>query len=167
MGIQAAWRHIPGFVEYWPTSPKASGEVVQLADGTAGVVRDSITQDEIDEGISTSVYTESYFDFIVDTSLLFDTGEAVFWDITGLTAIKAADVETGDFRIGIAQGAKVDGEILMRVNLNGRRQDVPFQLPVFATNPVDAVGGYTFYNSTDGLTYTYDGVAASWKALYA
>lgn len=93
----------------------AAGEIIQLADGRAGVVGGLKA---IASGDPVEFYTKGLFTVVVGTSLTFTDGEPVFWDSSANTAINGADVEDGDFYLGRAKGAKGSGATTMVVNFN-------------------------------------------------
>lgn len=94
-----------------------SGEIIQLSDGRAAVIQGL-------KGVLSSepatAATEGIFDCASASATTFSKGDPVFWDISANLAVpySSADVPNGDFLLGPAVLAKVDGDLTVKVDLN-------------------------------------------------
>lgn len=93
-----------------------SGDPVQLEDGRAGVKAGLETASS---GDLMSVDVNGIFDIVSASATLFSKGDEVWWDSSASQAVPASGtLSTSDFYLGIADAAKVNGELAVRVDLN-------------------------------------------------
>lgn len=121
---EAAFKQNAGQQDYTPGAAATAGEVIQLSDGRAAVVKADLAASE-----KGAVYTKGIFD-VVKTGgggIAFAIGDPVFWDVSANVALPAASAATADFYMGDAVAAAADAATLVRVDLNsgGRSQALP------------------------------------------
>jgi len=112
---EAIFRHNTGTLPYTASGAKAAGEVVLLPDGRAGVVKTDLADGELG-----SVYTTGLLDFVAASALTLTVGDAAYWDVSDNTVIASGSAVTGDFPIGPAVVAKLNGQTVVRVDLNAQ-----------------------------------------------
>lgn len=88
------------------------GEIVQAPSGRAGVIQG---QRPLEEGEPAIAKTTGIYDVASASATTFDAGVIVGWNDTDKLAVAGG---AGDFNIGTAQRAKVNGETVVRVVLN-------------------------------------------------
>lgn len=110
---EAIIRQEAGQQDYTPAGASSAGEIVQIADGRAGVVVADLAASE-----KGSLYLQGVFDVLAATGVTFVIGETVFWDASANTAINSEDTGLADFAIGTAVAAKASGVLVVRVDLN-------------------------------------------------
>ena len=88
------------------------GDIVQAPSGRAGVVQG---QRPLEEGEVATLKTEGKFLVDSASATTFALGAEVEWDDTGKLAVAAAG---GDFDIGRASKAKVNGDTKVEILLN-------------------------------------------------
>lgn len=155
---EAIYRQCAGVQDHTPAGALLPGAILQLADGRAAVVRAELAANE-----KGSVATLGIFDVLAATSVTFLIGETVFWDISADTAINSADTEEGDFALGPATVAKVSGELVVRVDLNGyvAAPSKILQLAAAKTLTVADLGSTVFVDTQAGaLTITLPAAAS-------
>lgn len=120
-----------------------SGEIIQLADGRAGVIQGlkGVATDEV--GVAA---TEGVFDVASADGVTFTDGEPVFWDISANTAVNygSADVPNGDFLLGPAIGAKASADLTVKVDLNAKPETAAAAQAAVATTGATNSSPYGF-----------------------
>ena len=109
---EAIFKQNSGQQDYTPGAAVKGGDVVELADGRAGVVKASLAASE-----KGAVYTKGIFEITSATATLFSAGDPVWWDASANLAITTQD-DSADFFLGSAEIAKVSGDLEVRVDLN-------------------------------------------------
>lgn len=109
---EAIFRQNAGQQDYTPGSAVSAGEIVELPDGRAGVVKTDLAA-----SAKGAVYTTGILDVLAATGTLFTAGDPVYWDISASLAVDAPGAE-GDLYIGTAVAAKTSGQLVVRVDLN-------------------------------------------------
>ena len=99
---EAIYNTDSGTQAYTPGSAASAGEIVQLSDTRAAVVKTDLAASELG-----SVYTAGIFDVAAATGVTFAIGETVFWDASADTAINSEDTDLADFAIGTAVAAAI------------------------------------------------------------
>jgi len=110
---EAIFRQNAGQQDYTPGGAKSAGEVIELDDGRAGVVKTDLAASE-----KGAVYTAGIFDFAAATGTTFSAGDDIYWDASADLAIGADAAAADDFRVGSAVAAKTSGPLVVRVDLN-------------------------------------------------
>lgn len=108
----------------------ASGEIVQLAEGRAGVV---LNMTPVASGDEVTFGVEGIFDVTCGTAVTFTKGDPVYWDVSASTALSAPGAD-GDHYLGICRKTKASGPTRVSVDFN-----VPFTgglQPIVATPEV-------------------------------
>ena len=101
-----------------PSSAAVAGEITQREDGRAEVRVASV-----DANVLGAVYVEGLFRATCGTSVTFNKGVPLFWDASANTVVTEANANgDADFYIGLAQKAKVSGELYAEFTLNTPRQ---------------------------------------------
>ncbi len=106
----ARFKQDTGQVEYTAGSAVVAGQLVQLADGRAAVVKTALAAGE-----KGSAYTEGIFEVDAASGLTLSDGVKVDVDVSEQTAVATT---TGDGHLGRLLGAKSSGETTLRVDLN-------------------------------------------------
>lgn len=102
----------PDAPKYTADGDKAAGEILQLPDGRAGVVREA----ETDETVFLP-YTDGVWTVTKTSGIVLLDGQDVYWDHSANAAHYKA-VNDRDFYIGTAVGDATSGLTTMLVNLN-------------------------------------------------
>lgn len=110
---EAIYRMNGGQQDYTPSSAAAAGEIIQLSDGRAAVVKTTLAASE-----KGAVYTSGIFDVDSASATTFLIGADVYWDTSASLAIGYAAAQPDDILIGTAVKAKVATELVVRVDLN-------------------------------------------------
>lgn len=114
--------------DYTPVAALSAGQVVQLADGRAGVPANDIAA-----GVLGSVQVEGIHTVAKTASVVITDGQPVYWDHSANTATyaKASD---RDFFLGTAVGDAASADTTLKVNLNVE----PVYLVDVARDPFDS-----------------------------
>lgn len=99
-------------LDYVPGSAATAGEVIELSDGRAAVVKETLAANEYG-----AVFISGIFDVASASATTFSVGDKVYWDYSANVAITAVGA-TEDFYIGTALVAKTSGQLTVRVDLN-------------------------------------------------
>jgi len=110
---EAIYRQNGGQQDYTPSSAATAGQVLQLNDGRAAVVKTDLAA-----SAKGAVYTAGIFDVLSASSTAFSVGDRVYWDYSADLAITEAEAIGEDFYIGTAVVAKVAYELAVRTDLN-------------------------------------------------
>lgn len=108
--------------DYTPSTAKDSGEIIELADGRAGVVTSELAAGEL--GV---LATEGQWDLAKASATVFAAGDAVWWDVSASLAITALGA-SDDVYVGVAVAAAGSGATRVRVDLNVRPPSAPYAL---------------------------------------
>lgn len=112
---EALYTHDAGQIQQAAATTYASGEVIQLEDGRAGVVAGL---QAIASGDAMCLYLAGIFALAAASGVTFAKGEAVYWDASANTAINTANIGAGDFFVGFAEVAKVSGQLVVQTDIN-------------------------------------------------
>ncbi len=147
---EATFRSAAGILPLTAVAATLAGEIVQLADGRAAVAQCDLAADELG-----SQLVEGNFDVNAATGVTFLIGEQIFWDVSANTAINSEDTALADFCIGRATKAKLDGELVVRVDLNShvRRDGKILEVALAATLTVADLGA-TVYGDTQAGAFS-------------
>lgn len=104
-----------GVVEITAAADLASGQILLLDDGRAGVV---LGLNAPDSGELAALATEGLFRVKAASGVTFAIGEDVYWDFSADTAINESSAIAEDFRLGPAIKAKVSGDLEVVVDFN-------------------------------------------------
>lgn len=140
-----------GQVQFTAAQALASGEIIQLSDGRAGVIAGLSA---IAIGEAACAYTRGIFLAAAATGVTFIEGETVFWDASANTAINSEDTGLADFALGVAVAAKVSGVLVVNVDLNAHvsRQKI---LEIAAATTLTAADlGATVYGDTQAGAFS-------------
>jgi hypothetical protein len=139
----------PDVRDHTPSAASDAGEVIQLADGLAGVRVADVAAD-----IMGAVRTRGIYDAVAATGVTFLIGETVFWDVSANTAINSADTALEDFPIGTAIAAKASGVLVVRVDLNNHlsRQKILETAAAITLTAADL--GATVYGDTQAGAFS-------------
>lgn len=136
--MEFEFRQNAGQQDYTPSGAAVvSGQVVQLADGRAAVVKTSLA-----DGVKGAVYTKEIGDCIANTAAWSD-GDPIYWDASANEAVGALG-DSADFYLGTAVGDKAGATLVGRVDLNANAGTPPatprgmFQSMVFELDHADA-----------------------------
>jgi predicted RecA/RadA family phage recombinase len=105
----------PHTVDYTPATAKTAGTAIQLADGTAAILNNDLAAGQLG-----AVQTGGIAKVTTDTATTWSDGEEIWYDASAGEAVKKALTLDGDtdFRLGIAVGAQVSGDLVGYVRLN-------------------------------------------------
>ena len=98
-------------IDYTPTAAKAAGEVVELADGRAGVVATDLAAAEMG-----AAYTMGVFTVAKTATMVVLDGQKLYWD-----AANSKCKYTGDFYIGVAVEDAASAATTVKVALNAKQ----------------------------------------------
>lgn len=155
----AYYRKHEDTVDYTPGADSLAGDVIQLADGRAAILKT-----DIPNGIAGSAYIEGQFDATCGSGVTFVDGEVVWWDHTNHTAINAGSAAAGDFPLGPCEGGKAGSGLLVRVLLNKSVRAASADLGAIT----DSTGGtksLTFAAITAGAGYAQADMVAVKNAI--
>lgn len=110
--LEAVFKQNAGQQDYTPAAAKTAGEIVELPDGRAGVVKSNLAASE-----KGAVYTSGIFDVKCATGTTFTEGVPVVWDASASAAVAAGSEAAGDLVIGTCVATKTT-ELVVRVDLN-------------------------------------------------
>lgn len=108
----------PTCVDYTPSVATTAGTAIQLADGTAGIVNNTLAANELGAAQIAGVAKVS-----AASATTWSDGDEIWYDASAANAVKKSNDMDGDtdFRLGIAVGAKVSGTTVGYVRLNQMR----------------------------------------------
>lgn len=106
-------------VQYLAGGALLDGEVVQVADGRAGVITGAGTGAASGEKVTAQV--GGVVDLLTATGATFEAGERVWWDGTNLEVVAQGDADA-DFYLGVTVAAKASGPTVVGVALNASAQ---------------------------------------------
>ena len=109
---EAIYRQNPGQQDVAAGTARAAGEIVQLADGRAAVIKAVISATE-----KGAQYTAGIFDFLCATGTTWSEGTAIWWSPSTSLALTAPALEA-DFYLGTQVGGKAGAETIVRGDLN-------------------------------------------------
>lgn len=138
---------------YTPDALKAPGEIVQVADGRAGVVAGL---DNIAANATGHVLLEGIYDCPIASATVIADGAEVGWDESAELCVAATSGDS-DYSIGKARGGSAAGETVTRIELNAHRYDyrnVDGRVPL----PGAVWTGPTADPSVAGVVYSNSGV---------
>lgn len=114
MVAEATYRRDPGLIDHTASGAVTAGEILQTADGRAGVALADIADTELG-----TLRTQGHFDVAAASGTTFTAGDIVYWDVSASAAIGAGSADlSADFPIGVALTAKISGTLVVRVDLN-------------------------------------------------
>ncbi len=160
---EATLSYREGEVHFDAAGALASGEIIQLSDGRGAVVEGLTARVTNDP---TVVATEGVFDVKSASATTFAKGEAVWWDQSADLAVEfaGADITDGDFCLGPALIAKVNGDLTVKTDLNATCVEASADMGLL----VDSTGGtkaLTFAAITAGGVYAQADIVAIKNAL--
>lgn len=126
-------------LDYTPEAALSAGEVIQTADGRAGVPSVNLAASVVG-----AVVTEGVFTVAKTASIYFIDGDPVYWDHSANKAYFKS-VSDRDFFIGTAVGDAAEADTTMKVNLNVRPEwKIELARDPYLTAPVgtQALGGF-------------------------
>lgn len=109
---EAIYRQNPNQQDYTPAGAVSSGEIVQLPDGRAAIIKTDLAA-----SAKGAVYTKGTFDVLAATGTTFSAGDPVYWDASASLAITSPGA-VDDLYLGTAVVAKTSGPLFVRVDLN-------------------------------------------------
>jgi len=112
---EAIFRQNAGQQDHTPAGAVSAGEIIQLEDARAAVVKTDLAA-----SAKGAVYTTGIFDVLSASATTFAIGDPVYWDITASLAIPPDETAAGDLYLGTAVAAKTSGQLVVRVDLNAR-----------------------------------------------
>jgi predicted RecA/RadA family phage recombinase len=113
---EATLAYEAGIVKFTAAANLTSGEILQLPDGRAAVVKGLKAILSGEEAVG---QTLGVFDIASATGTTFSAGDAVWWDTSASAAVPFASADIAeDFPLGSALVAKVSGQLVVRVDLN-------------------------------------------------
>ena len=118
---EAAFLTCGDSIDYTPEADRVTAEVVQLADGRAGVMcHDTLTS------VVGAVQTEGVFTVLKTTTMVILDGGRVFWDHSANKA-HYEKVNDRDFFLGVAVGDAASADTTMKVAINVQQvNDIDF-----------------------------------------
>ena len=130
MSEAALYKEGINLVDYTPSTAKTGGEVVQLADGRAGVVGTTLAA--ADTGVA---YVMGIFTMLKTASVVILNGQKLYWvKSTGMVSY------TGDFYVGVAVEDATAAATTVKVALNVEQVAV-IQQGVGRWNKLETLGG--------------------------
>ena len=131
MSEAALYKEGINLVDYTPSTAKTGGEVVQLADGRAGVVGTTLAA--ADTGVA---YVMGIFTMLKTASVVILNGQKLYWvKSTGMVSY------TGDFYVGVAVEDATAAATTVKVALNVEQVAV-IQQGVGDWNKLETNGGF-------------------------
>lgn len=113
---EAAYYQEGCVLDYTPDADRVTAEVIQIADGRAGVMVHDVLS-----GVKGAVQTEGVFLVLKTTSMVILDGGRVYWDHSANKA-HYASVSDRDFYLGTAVGDAASADTTMYVNINTHPQ---------------------------------------------
>lgn len=98
--------------DYTAAATIASGEILALDDGRAGVAKVAMVSGDV-----ASVYTGGFFDIYAASGTTFTAGDPVWWDTSASAAVDTQGA-SDDLYLGIAMATKGAGVYAVRIALN-------------------------------------------------
>lgn len=114
MSVEAIFKNEPGTVQITAAAALASGEIIQLSDGRAGVVAGANARAI---GDLASVVVEGHHDVLTAEATTFTIGAPVYWDASASLAI-ASPGAVDDVYLGVALAACSNAQTRVRVDFN-------------------------------------------------
>jgi len=111
MSLEATYIQRGYHQPYTPGTAKTAGEIVQLPDGRAAIVKTDLAASELG-----SVYSEGIFDVLCTSGTTWSAGDPVYWDASASVAITTPGA-SDDVLLGTAVDAVASGTAV-RVDLN-------------------------------------------------
>lgn len=105
----------PHTVDYTPTTAKTAGTAIQLADGTVGILNNDLAANQLG-----ALQIGGVAKVTTDTATTWADGAEIWYDASAEEAVTKSLTLDGDtdFRLGIAVGAQVSGDLVGYVRLN-------------------------------------------------
>lgn len=119
MAIEAQYIQDGCLLDLASGTARSAGEIIELADGRAGVVVREIAETE--DG---AVRVKGVFDVPSASATTFSIGDQVWWDTSEDVAVTAPG-DGADLYLGPALEAKANGDTVVRVNLNAAPPSAP------------------------------------------
>lgn len=111
---EALLRYSHGEAKFTAATTYASGQIIQLSDGRAGVIAGL---NAIASGDAVTAYTAGVFAVATASATTFSKGDPVYWDDSASVAV-ATPGEAADVFLGLAMDACANGDTTVAVDLN-------------------------------------------------